>query len=144
MWSKVSTKFSSVILIIAFSMTVLFSSNTARAQDFFKVNSNVPTGTASTPSNDSGNSSTTIYVVMGLAVAGALLYKFVFHKDKQVDSTKAQTSSLLIPQNSSLSNRSTEVSEKQNPLPVNLYLAVRRDAVIPDQKTYMVGLSLNF
>lgn len=144
MWSKISTKASAVILVIAFSIAVMFSSNTASAQDFYKINSNVPAGSTNTTTNDSGNSTTYIYVALGLAVVGVLAYKFVFKKDKDVDSTAAKTSSLLIQGHSALPDKSTELAERQNPLPVNLYLAVKRDAILPDQKTYMVGLSFNF
>jgi len=147
MWAQVTTKFSTLVVIIAFSAAVLFSSNSASAQSFFKVNSDTPPGGTSTTTNSSDNSSsgkTLIYVAMGAAVVGAILYKFVFHKDKDVDSTETESSSLLIPSNTIISNKDTEFAENRNPLPVNLYLAVKRDYIIPDQKTYMVGLSFNF
>ncbi len=149
MWSKVTTKFSSLVVIIAFSAAMLFSSNTASAQSFFKVNSNVPSGGSSATTNSSDNSSngkTLIYVAMGAAVVGALLYKFVFHKDKDVDSTEteSESSSLLVPGNPVISKKDAEFAEIRDPLPVNLYLAVKRDYIIPDQKIYMVGLAFNF
>lgn len=146
MWSKVTTKFSSILVIIAFSAAVLFSSNTLNAQSLHKPGSDVPQSTTTTPvSSDNGTSSKTIiYVAMGAAIVGAILYKFVFHKDSESDSTKSETSSILLPKNTSGTNSFAELSEKQNQLPVNLYLSVRRDAILPDQKTYMVGLSFNF
>lgn len=147
MRSKATTKFSSLIVVIVFSAAVLFSGNTTNAQSFFKVNSNTPPGGSSSSGSSSGDSNsgkTLIYVAMGAAVVGAILYKFVFHKDKNVDSTKTETSSLLIPNNKSLVENTTELSERQSPPPVNLYLAVKRDYILPDRKTYMVGLSFNF
>ena len=145
MWSKLYTRFSSVIVIIAFSAAVLFSTNTADAQSFFKINSNSPTQTTTTTPSDNGNSTKTIiFVAMGLAIVGALAYKFVFKKDKDTDSTKTESSSILIPKTGGLAENNPGITERQNPVPVNLYLAVRRDAVIPEQKVYEVGLSFNF
>lgn len=146
MWSKLTTRFSTVIVIIAFSCAVLFSSSTANAQSFFKVNSNTPpsSGSTNTTSDNSSSGKTLIYVAMGAAVVGALLYKFVFHKDKEVDSTKTENSTLLLPQNPALQDTGAEISENQNSLPVNLFLAVKKDYIVPEQRTYIVGLSFNF
>ena len=75
MWHKFLTSSLTIVLIIAFSMAITFSTNSADAQSLWKVNSDTPgtTPTTSTPEEGS-NTSTIIYVAMGVAVVGALLY----------------------------------------------------------------------
>lgn len=147
MWNKFTTKFSAFILIISFSGAVIFSSNTADAQSLWKNNSQNPGTTPGTTTFPEEKSNTTIiYVALGAAIAGLLLYKFVFKKDKkEVDTTKTKDStSMLIPSGAYFSDSQTELINSREVPPINLFFGIRRDNYASEEKTYLVGLSLNF
>src|SRR3990170_2811051 len=123
MWHKFLTSSLTIVLIIAFSMAITFSTNSADAQSLWKVNSDTPgtTPTTSTPEEGS-NTSTIIYVAMGVAVVGALLYKFVFKKNKDADSTSTeQTGSLLLHGNSKVVEQFVNNNLPLEQPPVNLF-----------------------
>ena len=146
MWHKFLTSSLTIVLIIAFSMAITFSTNSADAQSLWKVNSDTPgtTPTTSTPEEGS-NTSTIIYVAMGVAVVGALLYKFVFKKNKDVDSTSTeQTGSLLLHGNSKVVEQFVNNNLPLEQPPVNLFFGVRRDNIASEEKTYVLGLSVKF
>jgi hypothetical protein len=148
MWNKFYTSFLSIVVIAAFSMAVLFSSNTAEAQSLWKVNSENPgTSTGTTTSQEDSNSKTGLYILVGAVVVGMILYKVVFEKNEaKNDSTSNNSSSLLIKPHSQLVIKNLQRVNYQNPLPVNLYLAIRNDNynTANEEKTYIVGLSFNF
>ncbi len=146
MWNKFSTTSLSIILIIAFSIAITFSSNYADAQSLWKVNSDTPpSGTTTTNTDESSNSSTIIYVAMGVAVVGALLYKFVFKKNKGVDSTSTEhSSSLLLPGNSGVAEQIVKNNLPVEQPPVNLFFGVLRNNAVSEEKTYVLGLSFKF
>jgi len=149
MWNKFNTGLSSVIVIIAFSIAVLFSSNTADAQSLWKQNSGPNGGTTSGTTTPQDNSSNTgIYVLAGAVVVGFLMYKFVFqdNSDSADTSDSNSSSSLLIPSNTNLTMKISNSEKIQNAPPVNLFMGIRRDNYNSpvEEKTYIVGVSVNF
>ncbi len=150
MWNKFYTSFSSIVVIVAFSIAVLFSFSTAEAQSLWKVNSENPSGssTGTTTSQDVSNSKTGLYIVLGSVVVGTLLYKIIFEKKGTAEDTTDSnaSSSLLIPSHLRLVVKNSREVKYQNPLPVNLYLTIRNDNynTANEEKTYIVGLSFNF
>ena len=147
MWNKFNKSLSSVIVILAFSIAVIFSSNTADAQSLWKLNA-PPTGGGSTTGTSvpQDNSSNTGLIVLGGAViVGFILYKVVFqNNDEPGDSS--DTSSSLIPAKSNVIRLQAESVIPQNDPPVNVYLGVRGDNYNSpiEEKTYIVGVSLKF
>ena len=149
MCNKFYTRFSSIVIILAFSITVLFSSKTAEAQSLGKINSQDPgTSTGTTSSQNESSSKTGLFIVGGVIMAGLILYKVVFEKsDEAKDTTNTNSSSsLLSPSHSKLVINNSKKVIYQNPSPVNLYLAIQNDNynTANEEKTYIVGLSFNF
>ncbi|MGA8263459.1 MAG: hypothetical protein WB779_03365 [Ignavibacteriaceae bacterium] len=150
MWKKFNSGFSSVIVILAFSIAVLFSSNTVDAQSLWKVNSGPGGGgtTTGTTVPQDNNSHTGIYILAGAVVVGFLMYKFVFQEsDDTEDTTNSNSSSLiLLPSNSKLIMKVSNSRTVQETPPVKVYLGIRRDNynTANEEKTYLVGLSFNF
>ncbi len=147
MQNKFTTKFSAFILIIAFSGAVIFSGGTVNAQSLWKNNTQNPgTGTGTTTFPQEKSNTTIIYVALGAAITGLLLYKFVFKKDKkEADTTKTtNSSSLLNPSGDYLTDKETELAKGSETPPLNLFFGIRRDNYATEEKTYVVGLSLKF
>ena len=148
MWDKFNKGLSSVIVILAFSIAVIFSSNTADAQSLWKLNAPGPGGgsttTTTVPPQDN-NSNTGIYILFGAVVVGYVLYKVAFQNNEEpVDSS--DTTSSLIPAKSKVIRLQAGSAIPQNDPPVNVYLGIRGDNYNSpiEEKTYIVGVSLKF
>jgi hypothetical protein len=147
MWNKFNKGLSSLIVILAFSIAVIFSSNTADAQSLWKLNAPGPGGgsTTTTTVPQDNNSNTGIYILFGAVVVGYVLYKVAFQNNEEpVDSS--DTTSSLIPAKSNVIRLQAESVSPQNDPPVNVYLGIRGDNYNSpiEEKTYIVGVSLKF
>ena len=147
MWNKFNKSLSSVIVILAFSIAVIFSSNTADAQSLWKLNA-PPTGGGSTTGTSvpqDNNSNTGLIVLGGAVIVGFILYKVVFQNNEE-PSDSSDTTSSLIPAKSNVIRLQAESVIPQNDPPVNVYLGVRGDNYNSpiEEKTYIVGVSLKF
>jgi hypothetical protein len=146
MWNKFNKGFSSIVVILALFIAVIFSSNTTDAQSLWKLNSNNPGGsTTGTTVPQDNNSHTGLYVLAGVLVAGFVLYKVAIqNNDEPADSS--DTTSSLIPAKSNAIRLQAESVIPQNDPPINVYLGVRRDNYNSpfEEKTYIVGVSLKF
>ena len=147
MWDKFNKGLSSVIVILAFSIAVIFYSNTADAQSLWKLNA-PPTGGGTTtdstiPQDD--NSHTGLFILAGALVVGFVLYKVVFQNNEE-PADSSDTTSSLIPAKSKVIRLQAESAIPQNDPPVNVYLGIRGDNYNSpiEEKTYIVGVSLNF
>ncbi|PJB00243.1 MAG: hypothetical protein CO128_01045 [Ignavibacteriales bacterium CG_4_9_14_3_um_filter_30_11] len=132
-------------IIILFYVFV-FAPTDVNAQDLFKVNDSRPgggSGTATTILNDRDKTST-IWVLMGITTGLVLIYKFFIEKkepkNEVVDST---SSSIMFRNNSHLKTVSTKITNIEKESPVNLYLGIRRDDLVFNKKTYVLGVSFN-
>jgi hypothetical protein len=146
MWNKISTGFSSFALILAFSVAVIFYSNTVDAQALWKISTNNPgPGGQAAPPTDNGSSTAPVFIAFGAVVVGYILYKVVFQNNDE-PSDSSDTTSSLIPSRSNVINLQAESVIPENNPPVNLYLGIRRDNYNSpiEEKTYIVGVSLNF
>ena len=145
---KFNKSFSSIVLIMAFSVAVIFSSNSADAQSLWKIDSNGQPPSGSIPPQDNSSSSKTpIFIIMGAAVAGFVLYKLVFqNNDEPVDSADTNSSSLLLPTGSQIVHVQSESIKSQDTPPVNLFLGIRRDNynTANEERTYVLGVSFKF
>ena len=148
MWNKFNKGLSSVIVILAFSIAVIFSSNTADAQSLWKLNAPGPGGgsttTTTVPLQDN-NSNTGIYILFGAVVVGYVLYKVAFQNNDEPADSSDSTSSLM-PAKSKVIRLQAESVIPQNDPPVDVYLGIRRDNYNSpiEEKTYIVGVSLKF
>jgi hypothetical protein len=147
MWNKFNKGVSSVIVILAFSVAVIFSSNTADAQSLWKINSQNPGGgtTTGTTFPQDNNSHTGLYILAGALIVGFVLYKVAFQNNDEPADSSDSTSS-LIPAKSNVIRLQAESVIPQNEPPVNVYLGIRRDNYNSpiQEKTYIVGVSLKF
>jgi len=81
---------------------------------------------------------------MGITTGLVLIYKFFIEKkepkNEVVDST---SSSIMFRNNSHLKTVSTKITNIEKESPVNLYLGIRRDDLVFNKKTYVLGVSFN-
>jgi hypothetical protein len=98
-------------------------------------------GGGSTAQNEDSNDNSTIYIVGGLLIAGILVYALVLKKDKKVDTdTTASLNSKLIYSEANGFDSAEELQRVKDKIPVDLFLGVRNNEAVMNDKTYLLGL----
>ena len=137
-----------IIFVISLSLGVLFPSETGFAQNYLHINNEIPGGTPNNNPESSSSDNTTMYVVGGAIIAGILVYALVFKKDKtkeeKTDSTSASNinSDYILANEISKANYNAEIVRDN--LPVDVYLSIRENKAIINDKTYLMGVSVRF
>lgn len=99
-------------------------------------------GSSTQPSNDNDN--TFIYVAGGLLIAGILVYALVFRKDNKAesDTTAAINSHLIYSESNHSSATRDEMLKARDRIPFDLFLGIKNNEALLNDKTYSVGLRL--
>ena len=133
---KYSFQTITIVLIVSISIlsSELYAQNSLRIFD-------VPGGSGgSTTQSDDSNDDTFLYVAGGLIIAGILVYALVIKKDnKAKEDTTASLKSNLILSEANDSNSAEEVQKIKDKIPVDLFLGIRNNEAVMNDKTYLLG-----
>ena len=89
------------------------------------------------------NDNTFIYVAGGLLIAGIIAYALFINKDDKTKSdTTASLDTRLIYSESISFNTNDELKQVKEKIPFDLFLGIRNNEALLNDKTYMVGLRL--
>jgi hypothetical protein len=134
---KISFQTITLLLIISISIlsSEIYAQNSLRIFD-------VPGGSgSSTTQSDESNDDTALYVVGGLLIAGILVYALVIKKDKKTDTdTTASVNSNLRLAEANGFNPAEELQKVKDKIPVDLFLGIRNNEAVRNDKTYLLGL----
>ena len=135
---KLSFRTISLILILSIALfsSEVFAQNGLRIHD-------VPGGSGSSSNqSDNSNDDTFLYVMGGLVIAGILVYALVIKKDKKApeDSTKSTESKLKISELDSYNSPEQELRKVKEKIPVDLFMGIRNNEAVMNDKTYLLGL----
>jgi len=98
-------------------------------------------GGGGTTQTEESNDNSTIYIVGGLLIAGILVYALVLKKDKKVDTdTTASLNSNLIYSEANGFDSAEELQKVKDKIPVDLFLGIRNNEAVMNDKTYLLGL----
>jgi len=98
-------------------------------------------GGGGTTQTEESNDNSTIYIVGGLVIAGILVYALVLKKDKKVDTdTTASINSNLIYSEANVLDTAEELQRVKDKIPVDLFLGIRNNEAVMNDKTYLLGL----
>jgi LPXTG-motif cell wall-anchored protein len=128
------------ILILALaSPSEIFAQNGLRIYDDIGGGSN---NTEPTTNDDN----TFIYVAGGLLIAGIIAYALFVKKDNKPaeTDTTASVDSRLIYSDSNLLSPDDELMKAKEKIPVDLFLGVKNNEALTNDKTYLVGLRVKF
>lgn len=133
---KYSFQTITIVLIVSISIlsSELYAQNSLRIFD-------VPGGSgSSTNQTDDSNDDTFLYVAGGLLIAGILVYALVIKKDKktEVDTTASLNSNLILSEANDF-NSAEEVQKIKDKIPVDLFLGIRNNEAVMNDKTYLLG-----
>ena len=98
-------------------------------------------GSGGTTQTEDNNDNSTIYIVGGLLIAGILVYALVLKKDKKVDTdTTASLNSNLIYSEANDLDTVEELQRVKDKIPVDLFLGIRNNEAVMNDKTYLLGV----
>jgi hypothetical protein len=133
---KFSFRTITIVLIISISIlsSELYAQNSLRIFD-------VPGGSGgNTTQSDDSNDDTFLYVAGGLIIAGILVYALVIKKEnKAKEDTTASLKSNLILSEANDFNSPEEVQKIKDKIPVDLFLGIRNNEAVMNDKTYLLG-----
>ena len=137
-FSKLTFRTISFLLILSITIisSEVFAQNGLRIYD-------VPGGSGgNTSQSDNSNDDTFLYVMGGLVIAGILVYALVIKKDKKApeDSTKSTESKLRISELNQSISREQELQKVKDKIPVDLFMGIRNNEAVMNDKTYLLGL----
>jgi len=132
---KYSFQIISIVLIISISIlsSEVYAQNNLRIFD-------VPGGSGSSSQTEENSDDTFIYVAGGLLIAGILVYALVIKKDKKaVEDTTASVNSNLILSEVNNFNSAEEIQKVKDKIPVDLFMGIRNNEAVMNDKTYLLG-----
>ena len=133
------TSFSIVAIILIFS--VLFLPIESFAQSNLRTFEDPGGGGSSTTQTEESNDNTAIYVLGGLVIGGILLYALVLKPDKKAETdTTASLNSNLIYSEANHFNSAEELQKVKDKIPVDIFLGIRNNEALMNDKTYLLGL----
>jgi len=98
-------------------------------------------GGSGTTQTDEGTDNSTIYIVGGLVIAGILVYALFLKKDKKTDAdTTASLNSSLIYSEVNGFDSAEELQKVKDKIPVDLFLGIKNNEAVMNDKTYLLGL----
>ncbi len=134
---KLSLQTISFVLILS---VAIFSSDVF-AQSGLKIFEDIGGGSSGTTQSDDSNDDTALYVVGGLIIAGILVYALVIKKDKKTEEdTTASVNSNLILSESHDFNSTEEIRKIKDKIPVDIFMGIRNNEAVRNDKTYLLGL----
>lgn len=132
----------SVSIILVLTVTILSSETFAQSNlRIFDVPGGGGSGTTQT---DDSNDNSTILIVGGLVIAGILAYALFFKEKKtETDTTAALTSPGYLNV-TRLESTEEELQKVQEQIPVDIYMDIRNDEAVLNNRMYQLGVRLKF
>jgi hypothetical protein len=136
--AKLSLQTISFILILSIASL----SSEVFAQSGLRINDQIGGSGNNTTQSDNSNDDAFLYVMGGLVIAGILVYALVIKKDNKSpeDSTKSVESKLRVSELDSFSSPELELQKVKEKIPVDLFMGIRNNEAVMNDKTYLLGL----
>jgi hypothetical protein len=123
-------------------LTVAMLSSETFAQSNLRIFDDIGGGGSTTQTEES-NDNSTIYIVGGLVIAGILAYALFFkEKKEEVDTTAALSSPSTYSVISNFESTDREIQKLKDQMPVDIFMGVRNNEAILNDRIYQVGLRL--
>ena len=126
-----------VILILA----IVFLPSVSFAQSNLRIFEDPGGSGNGTTQTEESNDNTAMYVVGGLVIGGILLYALVLRPEKKTETdTTASLNSQLIYSEANGFDSAEELQKVKEKIPVDLFLGIKNNAAVMNDKTYMLGV----
>lgn len=99
-------------------------------------------GGGGTTQTEESNDNTAIYVIGGLVIGGILLYALVLKPDKKVetDTTASLNFNLIYSEVKGFDTTNEELQKVKDSIPIDLFLGIKNNEAVMNDKTYLLGL----
>lgn len=136
------------VLITILFFVFVYAPVDTMAQSLYKSKEGGPPGgggSTTTTIRKNQDKTSTILVLMGVATGLVLIYKFFIQKedDKKAVKDTTSTSSNVLGKINNYPSIVKKIKNENDQLPFKLYLGIRRDDPIFNNKTYVLGVSFN-
>lgn len=140
MQSLVKLSLQTISFILILSIASL--SSEVFAQSGLRINDQIGGSGNNTTQTDNSNDDAFLYVMGGLVIAGILVYALVTNKDNKTpeDSTKSIESKLRVSELDNFSSPELELQKVKEKIPVDLFMGIRNNEAVMNDKTYLLGL----
>jgi len=129
------------ILSFILMISILTLQSESFAQSNLRIFEEPGGGGSGTTQTDEGTDNSTIYIVGGLVIAGILVYALFLKKDKKTDAdTTASLNSSLIYSEVNGFDSAEELQKVKDKIPVDLFLGIKNNEAVMNDKTYLLGL----
>jgi hypothetical protein len=136
-----SFKFPFNIITFILMISIVTIQSESLAQSNLRIFEEPGGGGSGTTQTEESNDNSTIYIVGGLLIAGILVYALVLKKDKKVDTdTTASLNSNLIYSEANVLDTAEELQRVKDKIPVDLFIGIRNNEAVMNDKTYLLGL----
>lgn len=128
-------------ITFALILSVAIFSSDVFAQSGLRIFDEIGGGGSSSSQSSDSNDDTALYVVGGLLIAGILVYALVIKKDKKTgeDTTASVNSNLRLAEANGF-NPAEELQKIKERIPVDLFLGIKNNEAVRNDKTYLLGL----
>ena len=134
-------KFPVLTIAVILTLSISFLQPGTFAQSNLRIYEEPGGGGSGTTQTDEGTDNTAIYVVGGLVIAGILAYALIFkEKKKDTDTTASLNSNLIYSEVIDLDNTEENIRQVKDRIPVDLFLGIRNNEAILNDRIYQVGL----
>lgn len=138
---KTFIRYSFSILTLILILSIFFLPLESFAQSNLRIFEEPGGGGSGSSQTEDSNDNTAIYVVGGLVIAGVLLYALVFKKDKKTETdTTASLNSQLIYSDANKFDSAEELQKVKDKIPLDLFLGIKTNEAVINDKTYLLGV----
>jgi hypothetical protein len=142
--TNLKTPFSVIIVLLCFffasSPVEICAQNNLRIEDRIGGNGN----SAQLPES---NDNTFIYIAGGLLIAGVIAYALFIKKDSKpeiTDSTASLNSNFIFTGKGNSESFNERISKVKEQIPIDVFLSVKYNQIVLDDKIYSLGLRIKF
>jgi hypothetical protein len=128
------------IIISTVIITIFTFQSVSYSQSGLRVYEEPGGGGSGTTQTDEGTDNSTIYIVGGLVIAGILAYALFFKEKKKDADTTASLNSNLIYSEAIGFDSAEELQKVKDKIPVDLFLGIRNNEAVLNDRIYQVGL----
>lgn len=137
-------KFSFYILKLVLVLSLASLPTESFAQNNLKLFDDIGGGGGTSTQSSSNNDNTFIYVAGGLLIAGILAYALFVKKDSKTesDTTAAINSQLIYSESNNVNAAEDHLLQAKEKIPFEVFLGIKNNEALLNDRTYSVGLRL--
>ena len=130
-----------MVLAVILILAIVFLPSVSFAQSNLRIFEDPGGSGNGTTQTEESNDNTAMYVIGGLVIGGILLYALLLKPEKKAETdTTASLNSQLIYSEAHGFDSTEELQKVKEKIPVDLFLGIKNNAAVMNDKTYLLGV----